>query len=363
MNPIITETYRGIPIPIQQNDCYVNATAMCQVFGKRPVDFLRLPSTRQFQSALAQDLNLQPEVLVEIQQGGNQRVAPLCENLTTVQGTWLHPDLALECARWLSPEFAIWCNRTIRRILSGQFGQQPLAPPLPRVPQTFLEAMEMATATLRENAQLASQNSQLTHSTVQLAVRADHLTQENGFLAHENGLLAHQATRVARQNAELTPKAEYFDQMVAIGATTSIGEAAQLFAPYLGKPIGEHRLFEWMRNHGWLYRTPKGYNKTYQSRVESGQMENREEIRCLDDGREFIHLQPRLTKKGMAALLRALQRDPQYGRPSQLALEFEFACHACGAKFPAANKAAHRCDHREGYYCRPGQLCNNKTIH
>lgn len=110
---LVIESYEGNLIPFQPDDAFVNATEMCKAFGKRPVDFLRLPSTQAFQSALAEEFG------------------SLCENLTvtvnggTNPGTWLHPDLALECARWLSPKFGIWCNRVIRRILSGELDVKP----------------------------------------------------------------------------------------------------------------------------------------------------------------------------------------------------------------------------------------------
>ena len=36
------------------------------------------------------------------------------------QGTWVHPDLAVELARWISPEFAIVTNRWVREIIEGR---------------------------------------------------------------------------------------------------------------------------------------------------------------------------------------------------------------------------------------------------
>lgn len=80
---------------------------MGRAFKKRPVDFLRLPTTRAYLEALAKD------------------TGQLCENLTITTvgvtgGTLMHPDLGMEFARWLSPEFGIWCNRQIRRILRGE---------------------------------------------------------------------------------------------------------------------------------------------------------------------------------------------------------------------------------------------------
>ncbi len=108
MYHLITEEWQGSPISFREEDAWVNLTEMCGAFGKRPVDFLRLPSTNDYLAALAADLGL------------------LCENLTTTDkargraGTWAHPDLGIECARWLSPALSIRCNRIIRRLLAGE---------------------------------------------------------------------------------------------------------------------------------------------------------------------------------------------------------------------------------------------------
>ena len=38
-----------------------------------------------------------------------------------IQGTWVHPDVAISIATWISPEFEVWANRTLRLIVAGQF--------------------------------------------------------------------------------------------------------------------------------------------------------------------------------------------------------------------------------------------------
>lgn len=108
----IIESYEGNSISFQTEDAFVNATEMCRAFGKFPNDFLRLPGTQAFISALSEETGVMRENLVSLIRGNFSD--------GTQQGTWLHPDLALECARWLSPKFAIWGNRVIRRILAGE---------------------------------------------------------------------------------------------------------------------------------------------------------------------------------------------------------------------------------------------------
>ena len=120
---MIIERFEGNAVAFHQGDAYVNATQMCAPFQKRPVDFLRLPSTKHFIEVLAKETGALCENLTTDSQGGNLA--------STQQGTWMHPDLALECARWLSPKFSIWCNRTIRRILSGATSVNAEAASLP----------------------------------------------------------------------------------------------------------------------------------------------------------------------------------------------------------------------------------------
>lgn len=118
--PVILETYRDTEIAFSSTDAWVNVTPIAKAFKKRPAKFLELPSTEAYMAALAADLeksdvrksDITPVMLVRAVKGNHSS--------PTEQGTWMHPDLAMEFARWLSPEFSIWCNRVIRRILSGE---------------------------------------------------------------------------------------------------------------------------------------------------------------------------------------------------------------------------------------------------
>lgn len=111
MISLVSETYNGSPVSFRAADGWVNATQMARPFGKRPNDFLALASTRVFIGALESDTGVSGNTF-ETVRGAHADGRP--------QGTWMHPDLALEFARWLSPEFAIWTNRVIRKVLSGQ---------------------------------------------------------------------------------------------------------------------------------------------------------------------------------------------------------------------------------------------------
>jgi hypothetical protein len=123
-NQIVTFDWHAHAVAFT-GEAYVNLTHLCAAFDEKPVHFLRLEATQRFIAALAADTGLPPESEVRNPHFTRGLVHAVRGNFADAreQGTWAHPDLALECARWLSPEFAIWTNRVIRRVLSGQVAE------------------------------------------------------------------------------------------------------------------------------------------------------------------------------------------------------------------------------------------------
>lgn len=106
-NSIVTFSYEGTPVSFSKGEgVMVNATEMAKPFGKTPKDWLRTNPSKEFISTLSSVRHICPTELVVVNQGGS------------VQGTWMHEDVALEFARWLSPKFAIWCNDRIKQLLT-----------------------------------------------------------------------------------------------------------------------------------------------------------------------------------------------------------------------------------------------------
>lgn len=120
--------YNGHGITFSSGPKYfmLNATKMSKPFGKRPVDWLNLSSTKEFLAAIS-----------------NVRKSNICELVITKQGssvngggTWFHEDVAIEFARWLSPVFAIWCNDRIKELLT--MGHAEIAVPSGYVPPSLV---------------------------------------------------------------------------------------------------------------------------------------------------------------------------------------------------------------------------------
>lgn len=81
-------------------DGYLNATKLATQCGKKINDYLRLISTKEFLEVLSTKQGIPvsgKNGLIQIRKGGKD---------IHLQGTWVHPRVAVNLGQWLSPEFA-----------------------------------------------------------------------------------------------------------------------------------------------------------------------------------------------------------------------------------------------------------------
>lgn len=114
---MITRNYNDMAFTFRE-DGYFNMTKAAKHFGKDVYEFMRLPSTKEYQEALAGIFPCKELVLI---QRGN--------GLLPSVGTWGHPKLAVRFAQWLDVRFAVWCDSMIEDILKGN--SPPSSPPPP----------------------------------------------------------------------------------------------------------------------------------------------------------------------------------------------------------------------------------------
>lgn len=112
MTNVIPLDYEGQSVRFN-TDCWINATDIAKRFGKRPAKWLELPRTQNYIAALARamgrtDVRKSDFGLVITRRGG------------LLQGTWLHPKLAVAFARWLDDDFAAWCDLRIDALMRGE---------------------------------------------------------------------------------------------------------------------------------------------------------------------------------------------------------------------------------------------------
>jgi hypothetical protein len=117
---LITASYsEAIQVDFTQ-DAWFNATAVASAFDKRPVDWLKLESTKEYISALASLIRSEETSLLKVKRGGRGKS----------DSTWFHPKLAIRFAQWLDVRFAVWCDLQIETILKGQAQAAPI--PFPK---------------------------------------------------------------------------------------------------------------------------------------------------------------------------------------------------------------------------------------
>lgn len=105
---LLQRDYHG-HVVTYRDDGWFNATEAAARFGKKPSDWLRLPSTDDYISALCRQLRSEKISLLNVIRGGRSQP----------DGTWFHPKLAVPFARWLDDDFAVWCDLQIDEIIRG----------------------------------------------------------------------------------------------------------------------------------------------------------------------------------------------------------------------------------------------------
>jgi hypothetical protein len=85
----------------RKSDSFVNATLMCKAGEKKFASWYRLDSTKDLIKELENELK------ADVQNGGNNKNA---------QGSWIHPDLAVQLAQWISPVFSLKVSKWIREL-------------------------------------------------------------------------------------------------------------------------------------------------------------------------------------------------------------------------------------------------------
>lgn len=112
-------------------------------------------------------------------------------------------------------------------------------------------------------------------------------------------LLAAQRTieRNARELEELRPKALFADAVAASDGTCLIGELAKMMRQN-GVNIGQNRLFEWMRENGYLGKSGSNRNVPTQRAMEMGLFRIKETAVTHSDGHVTINRTAKVMPKG-----------------------------------------------------------------
>jgi hypothetical protein len=88
--------------PVSISNGMVNATEMAKAFGKKPKDYLKTKSAKEYLFFLNQAPSI--NYALHVVNGGSY------------QGTWMCYELALDFAKWLSLEFHHWLYLRLKEL-------------------------------------------------------------------------------------------------------------------------------------------------------------------------------------------------------------------------------------------------------
>lgn len=108
--PLITHRIEEITIFQRAQDGYIDATAMCKKAGKDFYEYSRRGQTKEFIEALSADTEISRDGLIQSIKGG----------IPELQGTWIHPQVAIHLAQWLSPTFSVLVSRWVLEWMAGK---------------------------------------------------------------------------------------------------------------------------------------------------------------------------------------------------------------------------------------------------
>ncbi|WP_281672689.1 phage antirepressor [Pseudoramibacter alactolyticus] len=117
------------------------------------------------------------------------------------------------------------------------------------------------------------------------------------------------------QIESMKPKAIFADAVSASDRSILIGEMAKILRQNGVKNMGQNRLFEWMRDNGFLIKGNRSdRNMPTQRAMEMGLFEIKETTIVHSDGHTTINKTPKVTGKGQAYFVnRFLDRVETYG--------------------------------------------------
>ena len=102
---------------------------------------------------------------------------------------------------------------------------------------------------------------------------------------------------LTEENKRMRPKEIFADAVASSKQSILIGQLAKLICQN-GHPIGQNRLFEWLRNNGYLMKYGSNYNMPMQRYVEQGLFEVKESSVTNPDGSVKLTRTTKVTGKG-----------------------------------------------------------------
>ena len=157
-----------ITIPMRE-DGYINATLLCKAGGKKFNDWNRLKNTNELITVLESETGNPVSQLIDVNKGNSSKYE---------QGSWIHPDLAIQLAQWISPSFALQVSRWTRELLlfgSVTLGQEKSNKELEEKFQQKIQSLQQTIETVvNENLKIKSTYSHLAELHDQIRMKRNY---------------------------------------------------------------------------------------------------------------------------------------------------------------------------------------------
>ena len=92
---------------MREDDGYINATLLCKVSGKDIREWKKNKSSKDLLNKFSSMMEIPIIEILKANKGGDIKL----------QGTFVHPDIAIQIAQWCNPLFAIQVSRWTRELL------------------------------------------------------------------------------------------------------------------------------------------------------------------------------------------------------------------------------------------------------
>ena len=100
------EVGQGYTIEHREEDGYINVTNLCKAGGKQFKAWNRLEKTKAFLRVLSNEVLISTSLLIKYKTGYGSD-----------QGTWVHPQVAINIAQWISPSFDVKVSGWVYEIM------------------------------------------------------------------------------------------------------------------------------------------------------------------------------------------------------------------------------------------------------
>lgn len=242
---LINYDYKGSKISfISDKNVMVNATQMAKPFGKRPNDYLSLPTTNKLIKAITKKSGISENQIVTTKAGTPQFGG----------GTWMHENLALDFAQWLSVDFRLWCNDRIKELMRHGITATPQA--IEDILADPDNAIRILTELKQEREALAAAKKQINT----LEIQRDTYHSENRRLLK----LKDRTDKIMQKQAPLVEYAQNVLDSNDTFTTTQIAKELDMSAQALNKFLHEAGVMFKQGGQWFLYSKymSKGYVKT-----------------------------------------------------------------------------------------------------